>query len=168
MRRIWPGGRQALMQQEYSLRGGVRMQLTKRIPGRSRSGGRQCGCGRLSCVAWIRLYELGLSEDRLCELGAGSGSDIPFCLRRGNDAGNWPRRGADAAGGYAGDLGSCWRSRASRSQRPGPYQNYDEQGAEQHPDNERIQQEIARWATEKAWPNYCAMCLKVLLLKGML
>lgn len=35
------------------------------------------------------------------------------------------------------------QNRASRYRQPA-YQNYDEQGAEQHPDNARIQQEIAR------------------------
>ena len=90
-----------------------------------------------------RLYKLGLSDDQLCELGARLGSDIPFCLRRGTMLAT----GRGEVLTRLADMPETWvvlaKPRISVST-AWAYQNYDEQGAEQHPDNERIQQEIAR------------------------
>ena len=132
----------ALMQQEYGLPGGVKMRLTKRIPVAAGLAG-----GRADAAAVLRgmdqLYELGLSEDKLCELGARLGSDIPFCLRRGTMLAT----GRGEVLTRLADMPETWvvlaKPRISVST-AWAYQNYDEQGAEQHPDNERIQQEIAR------------------------
>ena len=132
----------ALMQQEYGLPGGVKMRLTKRIPVAAGLAG-----GSADAAAVLRgmdqLYELGLSEDKLCELGARLGSDIPFCLRRGTMLAT----GRGEVLTRLADMPETWvvlaKPRISVST-AWAYQNYDEQGAEQHPDNERIQQEIAR------------------------
>ena len=136
----WPAA--ALMQQEYGLPGGVKMRLTKRIPVAAGLAG-----GSADAAAVLRgmdqLYELGLSEDKLCELGARLGSDIPFCLRRGTMLAT----GRGEVLTRLADMPETWvvlaKPRISVST-AWAYQNYDEQGAEQHPDNERIQQEIAR------------------------
>lgn len=72
----------ALVMEEYNLSGGVSIRLEKRIPIAAGLAG-----GSSDAAAVLRgmnqLFELGLSEDRLCELGAQLGSDIPFCLMGG-------------------------------------------------------------------------------------
>ena len=132
----------ALMQQEYGLPGGVKMRLTKRIPVAAGLAG-----GSADAAAVLRgmdqLYELGLSEDKLCELGARLGSDIPFCLRRGTMLATGRGEVLTRLADMPETLVVLAKPRISVST-AWAYQNYDEQGAEQHPDNERIQQEIAR------------------------
>ena len=132
----------ALMQQEYGLSGGVNMRLTKRIPVAAGLAG-----GSADAAAVLRgmnrLYELGLSDEKLCELGARLGSDIPFCLL----GGTMLSTGRGEVLTRLSNLPETWvvlaKPRISVST-AWAYQNYDEQGAEQHPDNARIQQEIAR------------------------
>lgn len=132
----------ALMQQEYGLSGGVNMRLTKRIPVAAGLAG-----GSADAAAVLRgmnrLYELGLSDAKLCELGARLGSDIPFCLL----GGTMLSTGRGEVLTRLSNLPETWvvlaKPRISVST-AWAYQNYDEQGAEQHPDNARIQQEIAR------------------------
>ncbi|MGM9539645.1 4-(cytidine 5'-diphospho)-2-C-methyl-D-erythritol kinase [Anaerovibrio sp.] len=72
----------SLMQQEYDLPGGVSIELVKRIP---MAAGLAGGSADAAAVlkGMNRLYELGASEEKLCELGARLGSDIPFCLLGG-------------------------------------------------------------------------------------
>ena len=131
-----------LMQQEYGLSGGVNMHLTKRIPVAAGLAG-----GSADAAAVLRgmnrLYELGLSDAKLCELGARLGSDIPFCLL----GGTMLSTGRGEVLTRLSNLPETWvvlaKPRISVST-AWAYQNYDEQGAEQHPDNARIQQEIAR------------------------
>ena len=131
-----------LMQQEYGLSGGVNMRLTKRIPVAAGLAG-----GSADAAAVLRgmnrLYELGLSDAKLCELGARLGSDIPFCLL----GGTMLSTGRGEVLTRLSNLPETWvvlaKPRISVST-AWAYQNYDEQGAEQHPDNARIQQEIAR------------------------
>ena len=131
-----------LMQQEYGLSGGVNMHLTKRIPVAAGLAG-----GSADAAAVLRgmnrLYELGLSDAKLCELGARLGSDIPFCLL----GGTMLSTGRGEVLTRLSNLPENWvvlaKPRISVST-AWAYQNYDEQGAEQHPDNARIQQEIAR------------------------
>ena len=132
----------ALMQQEYGLSGGVNMRLTKRIPVAAGLAG-----GSADAAAVLRgmnrLYELGLSDAKLCELGARLGSDIPFCLL----GGTMLSTGRGEVLTRLSNLPETWvvlaKPRISVST-AWAYQNYDVQGAEQHPDNARIQQEIAR------------------------
>ena len=132
----------ALIKEEYKLAGGVRMKLTKRIPVAAGLAG-----GSTDAAAVLRgmneLYALDLSEERLCELGARLGSDIPFCLL----GGTMLSTGRGEVLKRLPDLPATWvvlaKPRISVST-AWAYQNYDAQGAKEHPDNERIQQEIAR------------------------
>ena len=72
----------ALVQQEYGLTEGVSIELVKRIP---MAAGLAGGSADAAAVlkGMNQLYELGMTEERLCELGARLGSDIPFCLMGG-------------------------------------------------------------------------------------
>ncbi len=132
----------ALLKEEYKLAGGVRMKLTKRIPVAAGLAG-----GSTDAAAVLRgmkeLYALDISEERLCELGAQLGSDIPFCLL----GGTMLSTGRGEVLKRLPDLPATWvvlaKPRISVST-AWAYQNYDAQGAKEHPDNERIQQEIAR------------------------
>ena len=71
-----------LMQEEYHLPGGVDIHLTKRIPMAAGLAG-----GSADAAAVLRgmdtLYALGAAVEKLCELGARLGSDIPFTLMGG-------------------------------------------------------------------------------------
>ena len=58
---------------------GVSIELTKKIPAAAGLAG-----GSSDAAAVIRgmnrLYEIGLTENQLCEIGARVGSDVPFCI----------------------------------------------------------------------------------------
>jgi len=72
----------ALLQKEYNLQEGVEIHLTKRIPMAAGLAG-----GSADAAAVLKgmnhLFRLGMTEARLCELGARLGSDIPFCIMGG-------------------------------------------------------------------------------------
>lgn len=72
----------ALVQKEYNLQEGVEIHLTKRIPMAAGLAG-----GSADAAAVLKgmnhLFRLGMTEARLCELGAKLGSDIPFCIMGG-------------------------------------------------------------------------------------
>ncbi|MBE6084096.1 MAG: 4-(cytidine 5'-diphospho)-2-C-methyl-D-erythritol kinase [Selenomonas ruminantium] len=131
-----------LVRQEYGLTGGVRMELTKRIPIAAGLAG-----GSADAAAVLKgmneLYNLQMSEARLCELGARLGSDIPFCLM----GGTMLATGRGEVLTRLADMPETWvvlaKPRISVST-AWAYQNYDEQGAEKHPDNEAIKKAIAR------------------------
>ena len=131
-----------LVRQEYGLKGGVRMELTKRIPIAAGLAG-----GSADAAAVLKgmneLYNLQMSEARLCELGARLGSDIPFCLM----GGTMLATGRGEVLTRLADMPETWvvlaKPRISVST-AWAYQNYDEQGAEKHPDNEAIRKAIAR------------------------
>ena len=69
----------ALIMERYDIRGGVHIDIVKRIPVAAGLAG-----GSADAAAVLRgmneLYELGLSDAELCVLGAQIGSDIPFSL----------------------------------------------------------------------------------------
>ena len=131
-----------LVRQEYGLTGGVRMELTKRIPIAAGLAG-----GSADAAAVLKgmneLYNLQMSKARLCELGARLGSDIPFCLM----GGTMLATGRGEVLTRLADMPETWvvlaKPRISVST-AWAYQNYDEQGAERHPDNEAIKKAIAR------------------------
>lgn len=131
-----------LVRQEYGLKGGVRMELVKRIPIAAGLAG-----GSADAAAVLKgmneLYNLQMSEARLCELGAKLGSDIPFCLM----GGTMLATGRGEVLTRLADMPETWvvlaKPRISVST-AWAYQNYDEQGAEKHPDNEAIKKAIAR------------------------
>lgn len=130
-----------LIKQECQLEGGVAMQLTKRIPIAAGLAG-----GSTDAAAVLRgmneLYDLGLSDEKLCELGAQIGSDVPFCLLGGTmlatGRGEELRRLPDFPKTYVVlakppvSVSTAWA-----------YQHYDAEGAEQHPDNAAIERAIA-------------------------
>ena len=72
----------ALVQKEYNLQEGVEIHLTKRIPMAAGLAG-----GSADAAAVLKgmnhLFRLGMTEAKLCELGARLGSDIPFCIMGG-------------------------------------------------------------------------------------
>lgn len=131
-----------LVRQEYGLKGGVRIDLVKRIPIAAGLAG-----GSADAAAVLKgmnaLYDLQMSEARLCELGAKLGSDIPFCLM----GGTMLATGRGEVLTRLADMPETWvvlaKPRISVST-AWAYQNYDEQGAERHPDNEAIKKAIAR------------------------
>ncbi|MBE6093017.1 MAG: 4-(cytidine 5'-diphospho)-2-C-methyl-D-erythritol kinase [Selenomonas ruminantium] len=131
-----------LIRQEYGLEGGVRIELTKRIPVAAGLAG-----GSADAAAVLKgmndLYGLQLDEEKLCELGARLGSDIPFCIM----GGTMLATGRGEVLTRLSDMPETWvvlaKPRISVST-AWAYQNYDEQGADRHPDNEAIQQAIAR------------------------
>lgn len=82
------GGRNLIIRAANALndymgtRKGARIQLKKRIPVRAGLGGGSADCAA-ALIALNRLWKLRLSTDRLCEIGAGLGADVPFCIRGG-------------------------------------------------------------------------------------
>ena len=72
----------ALVQEEYGLSEGVEIHLIKRIPMAAGLAG-----GSADAAAVLKgmnhLFQLKMTEERLCELGARLGSDIPFCIMGG-------------------------------------------------------------------------------------
>ncbi len=115
---------------------GVDIQLTKRIPIAAGLAG-----GSTDAAAVIRgmneLYGLGFSTERLCEIGAAIGSDIPFCIQGGTMLATgrgevlrrlpampplWVVLAKPPVG-----VSTAWA-----------YQNYDAEGAERHPDNDAV------------------------------
>ena len=132
----------ALVQEEFGLTGGVHIDLIKRIPvAAGLAGGSADAAAVLKGMS--ELYGLNLSDNKLCELGAKLGSDIPFCLL----GGTMLATGRGEVLKRLPDMPETWvvlvKPRISVST-AWAYQNYDEQGAERHPDNEAIQKEIAR------------------------
>lgn len=130
----------ALIMEEYGT-GGATMRLTKNIPVAAGLAG-----GSADAAAVLRgmneLYELNLTDERLCELGARLGSDIPFCLMGGTmlatGRGEVLTRLAAMPATYVVlakppvSVSTAWA-----------YKNYDEQGTPVHPDNDKICAEIA-------------------------
>ena len=131
-----------IIRQECGLQGGVCIELTKRIPVAAGLAG-----GSADAAAVLKgmneLYGLGLSQQKLCELGAQLGSDIPFCIM----GGTMLATGRGEVLTRLADMPETWvvlaKPRISVST-AWAYQNYDEQGAEKHPDNKAIERAIAR------------------------
>lgn len=71
-----------LLQEEFSLDGGVAVNLTKRIPvAAGMAGGSTDAAAML--YAMNQLYDLGLSRRALMERGVQIGADVPYCIMRG-------------------------------------------------------------------------------------
>ena len=68
-----------LMFDTFELPGGIRMHLEKRIP---MAVGMAGGSTDAAAVfnGMNELYELGVSKERLCELGVKIGADVPYCI----------------------------------------------------------------------------------------
>lgn len=71
-----------MMLDHCGLESGVRMRLTKRIPSEAGLAG-----GSADAAAVIRginnLYELGLSDETMREIGVRIGADVPYCINGG-------------------------------------------------------------------------------------
>ena len=71
-----------LLMEEFSIEGGVDIQLDKRIPVAAGMAGGSTDAA--SCMlAMNDLYELGLSKKSLMKRGVTLGADIPFCILKG-------------------------------------------------------------------------------------
>jgi len=68
-----------LLQQETGCTKGIRMELTKRIPSRAGMGGGSSDCAA-ALIVLNDLWQLGLSKERIHELGFSLGADVAFCL----------------------------------------------------------------------------------------
>ena len=142
-----------LMQEEYHLPGGVEIHLTKRIPMAAGLAG-----GSADAAAVLRgmdaLYELGAGDEKLCELGARLGSDIPFTLMGGTmlatGRGEVLRRLPDFPETFVVlakphvSVSTAWA-----------YGAYDTHPAEQHPDNDAMIRAIEAGDRRKAASFLC-------------
>jgi len=71
-----------IMMDKFSIAGGVKIILDKRIPvAAGMAGGSTDGAAVL--IGINDLYGLGLSEEQLCDIGVQLGADIPFCIKGG-------------------------------------------------------------------------------------
>lgn len=69
----------ALIKEKYRIRSGVKIDLKKRIPVAAGMAG-----GSSNCAAALKgmnqLFDLGLSNEELCEIGVTLGADVPYCV----------------------------------------------------------------------------------------
>ncbi len=71
-----------LMMDTFDIKGGVFIEIDKRIPVAAGLAGGSTDCAAV-LVGMNRLFDLHLSEGKLEELAGKLGSDIPYCVRRG-------------------------------------------------------------------------------------
>ena len=121
--------------------GGVRIELTKRIPIAAGLAG-----GSADAAAVLRgvnaLYHLGLTQEELCAYGAKLGSDIPFCIMGGTMMATGRGEVLEALSPVPPFWVVLAKPKISVST-AWAYRNYDEQGTEVHPDNAAIREKIA-------------------------
>lgn len=72
----------ALMTERFDLKQGISMTLVKRIPVAAGLAGGSSDCAAV-LIAVNRLFELHLSQQKLCEIGKELGADVPYCIMRG-------------------------------------------------------------------------------------
>ncbi|MFC6335152.1 4-(cytidine 5'-diphospho)-2-C-methyl-D-erythritol kinase [Paenibacillus septentrionalis] len=71
-----------LIKERYGVKQGVYIHLDKKIPvAAGLAGGSSDAAATLRGLN--RLWQLGISDEELCELGAELGSDVPFCVTGG-------------------------------------------------------------------------------------
>lgn len=71
-----------LLVDEFAIKQGIYMEVTKRIPiAAGLAGGSTDAASVLTGMN--EMFNLGLKTEQLCELGARIGSDVPFCIRGG-------------------------------------------------------------------------------------
>ncbi|MCC8141946.1 MAG: 4-(cytidine 5'-diphospho)-2-C-methyl-D-erythritol kinase [Lachnospiraceae bacterium] len=71
-----------LMKDEFQIRGGVRITLQKFIPVSAGLAGGSSDAAAVM-VGMNRLFNLGVKQNKLIELGLKLGADVPFCVMRG-------------------------------------------------------------------------------------
>lgn len=71
-----------LMTSKYEIKGGVKVTLEKNIPvAAGMAGGSTDAAAAL--IAMNSLYDLGLTQTKLMELGVEIGADVPYCVMQG-------------------------------------------------------------------------------------
>lgn len=71
-----------LMKEEFKIKDGVRITLQKFIPVAAGLGGGSADAAAVM-VGMNRIFNLGVKQSRLIELGLKIGADVPFCIMRG-------------------------------------------------------------------------------------
>lgn len=158
---VWKAA--ALVQERCGLKGGVNIHLTKRIPVAAGLAG-----GSADAAAVLRgmdrLFGLGLSDEEFCAMGAELGSDIPFCLM----GGTMLSTGRGEVLRRLKGMPTAWvvlaKPRVSVST-AWAYQNYDEQGAERHPDNNLVEKKIIAQDLKAMAPLLCNVLESVTIKK---
>ncbi|MBR2774638.1 MAG: 4-(cytidine 5'-diphospho)-2-C-methyl-D-erythritol kinase [Selenomonadaceae bacterium] len=131
---------------------GVSISLTKRIPAAAGLAG-----GSADAAAVIRgmnrLYETNLTEDELCRIGEGVGSDVPFCIIGGTCLAegrgerltrlNPIKKFSVVLAKPRGEISTAWA-----------YKTYDEAPATIHPPNEKIIKQLASGEYDAAFKNF--------------
>lgn len=142
---------------------GVAIELRKKIPSAAGLAG---GSSDAAAVlrGMNRLYELNLTDDELCTIGARIGSDIPFCIIGGTCL-------AEGRGEILtrlkpiktfsvvlakphGEISTAWA-----------YKTYDEQPAQIHPPTKEIIAQLARGDYDAAFKNFSNVFESVALKK---
>ena len=68
--------------EEAGIDSGVRIKIKKNIPEQAGMGGASADAAAV-IVGLNRLFKVGFSEQKLCEIGAKIGADVPFCIMGG-------------------------------------------------------------------------------------
>lgn len=71
-----------LMKETYGISGGLFFDLTKYIPVAAGMAGGSADAAA-TMVGINNMFDLGLTTERLMELGVGIGADVPYCIMRG-------------------------------------------------------------------------------------
>ena len=123
----------ALIMNECGVRGGVHIDIVKRIPVAAGLAG-----GSADAAATLRgmneLYALGLSDEDLCRLGAKLGSDIPFSIMGGTVLATGRGEIMQHLADFPATHVVLAKPSASVST-PWAYRSYDAHPPELHPDN---------------------------------
>lgn len=69
----------ALFFEETGTKGGISININKKIPGRAGMGGGSADAAAV-LIGMNKLYGTGLSREKLMEMGAKIGADVPFCI----------------------------------------------------------------------------------------
>ena len=131
---------------------GVAINLTKKIPAAAGLAG-----GSADAAAVIRgmnrLYEMNLTENELCEIGARVGSDVPFCIIGGTCL-------AEGRGEILTRLAPVKKFNAILAKPRGEistawaYKTYDDNPAKNHPPTQEIIEQMERGNYDAAFKNF--------------
>ena len=132
----------ALIMNECGVRGGVHIDIVKRIPVAAGLAG-----GSADAAATLRgmneLYALGLSDEDLCRLGAKLGSDIPFSIMGGTVLATGRGEIMQHLADFPATHVVLAKPSASVST-PWAYRSYDAHPPELHPDNATFLEALTR------------------------
>lgn len=131
----------ALAKERYGIKGGAAIRLKKRIPiAAGLAGGSADAAAAL--VAMTRLYDIPVTEEELCNLGAELGSDIPFSLMGGTmlaiGRGEKLRRLPEVPHFYV-----VLAKPPISISTPWAYRTYDKEGTDRRPDNAAMEAALA-------------------------